>query len=173
MSQKIKELIQKELKTRFEDVNDLIVVSLRGISGNDNNALRGELLEKQIRVRVVNNSLAGRVFEEAGMGDLRDILSGPCAIAYGGDSVVDVAKDLVEWEKKLENFSIKGGFLDGRVLDADQARDLSKLPTRTELQGMLVVLANSPGSRVASAIGAPAGVIAGCVKALIEKLEAA
>jgi len=173
MSQKIKELIQKELKTRFEGVNDLIVVSLRGISGNDNNALRGELLEKQIRVRVVNNSLAGRVFEEAGMGELRDILSGPCAIAYGGDSIVDVAKDLVEWEKKLENFSIKGGFLDGRALDADQAKALSKLPTRTELQGMLVVLANSPGSRVASAIGAPAGIIAGCVKALIEKLEAA
>ena len=173
MSQKLKELIQKELKSQFAGVNDLIVVSLRGISGNDNNALRGELLDKHVRLRVVNNSLAGKVFDEAGMSELRDILRGPCAIAYGGESVVDVAKDLVEWEKKLENFAIKGGFLDGRALDADQARALSKLPTRTELQGLLVVLANSPGSKIASAIGAPAGVIAGCVKTLIEKLEAA
>ena len=173
MSRKLKELIQKELKTQLEGVNDLIVISLRGISGNENNALRGELLDKQIRLRVVNNTLACRVFEDAGMGELRDILSGPCAIAYGGDSVVDVAKDMVDWEKKLENFSIKGGFLDGEALNDDQARALAKLPTRVELQGMLVILANSPGSRVASAIGAPAGVIAGCVKAMIEKLEAA
>jgi len=173
MSRKIKELVQQELKSHFDGVNELIVVSLRGIDGNDNNVLRGELLQKQIRLRVVPNSLASRVFEGMDMGSIRDVLSGPCAIAYGAENIVDLAKALIEWDKKLEKFEIKGGFLEGRTLDAAAAKDLAKMPSRAELQGQVVSLALAPGGRLVSQIGSPAGCLAGCVKALIEKLEAA
>jgi len=173
MSRKIKELVQQELKTHFDGISELIVVSLRGIDGNNNNALRGELLEKQIRLRVVPNSLAARVFEGMGMDTIREVLSGPCAIAYGAENIVDLAKALISWDKKLEHFQIKGGFLEGRALDAAAAKDLAKMPSKQELQGSVVALALSPGGRLVSQIGSPAGSIAGCVKALIEKLEAA
>ena len=176
MSKKVKALIQNELKNRFEGVNECLVVSVRGLSGMENNELRGDLLSKDIRLNVVKNSLARRAFGELGFEQIGSLLSGPCAVVFGGDSIIDVAKVMVDWSKKLDKLTVKGGLLEGLTLDAEQAVGLAKMPNRQELQGQIVSLAQGPGSAVAGAIGGPAGYIAGCIKTLIangENAEAA
>jgi large subunit ribosomal protein L10 len=172
MSKKIKTLIQQELKTRFENVQDCLVISMRGLKGVDNNQLRGDLLGKKIHICVVKNSLAGRAFGELGMGAMKEILTGPCAIAYGGDSIIDLAKALVEWSKKLDPLEIKGGYLEGNVLDSAATVNLSRMPNRQEMNSIVIGQVLWPGGKVAGAIVSPAGKVAGCVKALIEKLTA-
>jgi len=171
MSKKVKTLIQQELKNRFENVHDCLVVSVRGLKGVENNELRGDLLNRQISLNVVKNSLARRAFGELGMEGIGELLTGPCAIAHGGDSVVDVAKIMMEWSKKLEPLKIKGCFLEGKVFDAQATENLSKMPNRRELSGIIVRQAMSPGGNIAGAVMGPGGMIAGCIKALIEKLE--
>jgi len=173
MSKKVKTLIQHELKNRFDGVQECLVVSLRGLNGIENNRMRGDLLNRQIRLNVVKNSLARRAFRDLGIDAMGQLLTGPCAIAYGGDNIVDLAKVMVEWSGKLEKLQIKGGYLDGQILDAAQARNLSQMPSRRQLQAQVVSLALAPGGRVAGAIAGPAGFIAGCIKALVEKLEKA
>jgi len=171
MSKKIKGIIQKELASRFEDVKECVVVSICGINGIDNNLMRGELRKNNIRLNVVKNSLARGAMKNLGFSNVGSLLQGPCAVAFGSDDVVSLAKIMVEWDQKLEHFHIKGGYLDGQVLDAQMVQNLSKMPNRSELQAAVVMLAKSPGSRLAGAIGSPAGTIAGCVKALVKKLE--
>jgi large subunit ribosomal protein L10 len=173
MSRKVKGLIEKELETQFKGVNECVVVSLRGIGGTENNLLRGDLKKKNIRVTMVKNSLARRAFSDLGMPAMSDVLAGPSAIAYGGDSIVDLVKAVLTWGKKIEHLQIKGGFLEGQSLDADATKALAKLPNRAQLQGAVVMLAQSPGRRVAGCIAAPAGRIAGCIEALVKKLELA
>ena len=173
MSKLIKKLIEKEYKERFTGIDQCVIVSVRGIDGVSNNEMRRELSEKDIRLGVLKNSLARRVFSELEMEPLNEYLTGPSAIVYGGDSIVDVVKALVDWDKKLEAFQIKGSLLDGRGLDSQATLALAKLPNRRELQGEVVFLANSPGSRLSSSIGSPASRIAGCVKSLIEQKESA
>lgn len=173
MSKKVKGFIQQEYQSHYQNVNECLVVSVRGISGVDNNEFRGDLLSKNIRLRVVKNSLARRAFEELGHTDIGRVLTGPSAIAYGSDSIVDVAKAMVEWSKKLDALEIKGGYLEGKALDAQEATALSKMPNRQELQAKIVAQALSPGGNISGALKGPAGRIAGCIKALIEKLEGA
>ncbi len=174
MSRKLKSLIEKDFASCFNGVDEMIVISLRGVEGNDNNEFRGALLEKGIKVKVVKNSIASRAFESAGAtANMNELFSGPCAIVYGGEGVVNSAKELVDWTKKIKSLEIKGGYMEGQILDAKQAEDVAKMLTRSEQQGEIVMIAMTPGANVVGAATSPAATIAGCLKTIIDNGEAA
>ena len=172
MSRYIKDLVAKDIENKIGGLDNFLVVDTKGIGGNDNNEMRGGLGEKGIKLIIVKNSMMRKALATMEMTAAMDLFaSGPCAVAFGGDSIVDVAREIMDWGKKIKSIEVKGAYVDGMALPATDAIELSKMPSRVELQGSIVMLAKSPGGRVAGAIAAPAGVIAGCIKTIIERDE--
>ncbi len=175
MSKQIKGLLQAEYENIIakHKVSDFIVVSTKGVNGIENNIMRGQLGRKGIGLLVVKNSLFKKALANQKLADASPIFEGTCTIVYGGESIVDAAKEIEEWVKKIPVLEIRAAFVDNSVLDALSAKRLSKLPNRAELRSQIVMLFMSPGAKLASAITSPAGAIAGCIKSIIEKAEKA
>ncbi|MHC4709646.1 MAG: 50S ribosomal protein L10, partial [Planctomycetota bacterium] len=102
MSKPVKELIMADYQRRFAGLDQALLIDIRGIGANESNALRLDLAQKTIRVTVVKNSLARKAFSGTGLEPLTPALEGPSALAYGAESVVDAARVLVEWARKVE-----------------------------------------------------------------------
>ncbi len=161
MSKPIKELILADYNKRFDDVEAALVIDIRGMDANDNNALRLDLASKDIRVTIVKNSLARKAFAGTGLEPIIGSLQGPSALAYGAESVVDVAREMVAWARKLEHLELRAAVLDGELFEgqAGVAR-LSQYPTRLEAQARAVQLVLTPAATlVAAMLGPPSGIL--------------
>ncbi len=171
MSKKVKGLMKQEIASSLKGVSEFMVMSLYGLDGNSNNKFRADLEKQNISVCVVKNSLAESALRDMGYNNLDGLFNGPCAVVLGGSDIVTLAKSMVNWAKELEKLEIKGAFVEGQVLNAKQAEELSKMLTRAEQQGMVVSMALAPATKLAGAIISPAANIAGCLKTIIDKAE--
>jgi large subunit ribosomal protein L10 len=172
MSKPVKDIISSDYQNRYSQLNGACVVNVIGLDAITTNRLRNELKAKNIRLQVLRNSLARRALASQTLGPLAAALKGPCAIATGGESVIDVAKTLVAMKKTYPKLELKLGMVEGDpdLLSVDQ---MAQLKSRIEVLADVAQLIASPGRRLAGCIQSPAGKIAGCVKAMIEKAEKA
>lgn len=174
MSKPVKNLIAESYKKRFEGVSDAVLVDIRGIESNTNNELRAGLAEKQIKITVVKNSLARKAWADTDMAPLGEMLDGSNAVVYpvGEDvSVVSVARELIDWAKKIQNFEFKGALLDGIQFQANEIKKLSEYPTKDEAQAQVVQILLTPGQKLVGSILGPGRKVASLIKAIEEKLE--
>jgi large subunit ribosomal protein L10 len=172
MSKYIKKIMVESYRDRFNDISDALLIDIRGIDANENNTLRLDLHAKNIRITVLRNTLARDAFCGTSLENILPALDGPTALCYGGESVINVARELVDWAKKVEHLDLKGAILDGEYFDGDSGvKELSKYPTLDESKGLVIQLVLSPGSKLMSIATSPGSGIMGIVKEVEERLE--
>jgi len=165
-------MIRKELADRFADVGSVAICGFTGLDSENTYAMRGRLAEKDIQITVVKNSLAKQAFKQVGLDAAADLLDGPCAVAYGADSIVSVVRELLDIGKDAPALTVKGAILDGEVFSGeDDVKRLSKFPTRDEALGQLVGCIVSAGSNLSGCLVGPAGQIASILESIEEKAE--
>lgn len=172
MSKDVKNLMIRDYKERVAGISDALVISLRGVSGIDNNKMRLDLRKKNVRITVMRNSLATHAFKGTPLAALESMLNGPTALAYGESGVIDAARAVVEWAKKLEKLELKGAILDGVLYEGKKGvEQLSKFPTKAEAQAQVVTLILSPAKNIMAQVKGPGGKVMGIVKSVHDKLE--
>ena len=166
MSKPIKKLITDSYAKRFGEIDGAIVMSIRGVNSKVNTTVRAKLKAKNIRVTVVRNSLARVAFKGTKLEQVTALLEGPCALIYGAESVVHVAREVVGLIKEIDTLEFKGALMEGNVFTAKQIVELSKYPTRSEAIAQLAGLLQGPGRTVAGQILGPGRKAGGAIKAI-------
>ena len=94
------------------------------------------------------------------------------AVSRSAETVVDVARELVNLVKTYPDVELKGAILDGMVFKGEAGvKELSKFPTREEAIGKAVTLIISPGRKLMGQVKGPGGRLMGIVKSIEDKLE--
>ena len=106
-----------ELTDKIKGATAGVIVNYSGITVADDTAMRAALRKAGVDYAVYKNTMTGRACENAGYGDLKKVLEGMTAIAVSNEDPVAPAKILKEYADKIESFELKGGFVDGEVLD--------------------------------------------------------
>ncbi len=117
--------------------NSAVLVDYKGINVAQSDRLRARSRESGVEFVVAKNTLAQIAADRAGLEDLSELLVGPTAIAFSEDPVVG-AKLMDEFSNEIDAFELKGGLLDGRVVDAAGVARLSRLPGREQLIAQVV-----------------------------------
>ena len=131
-----------------------VIVDYKGITVADDTALRRELREAGVQYTVVKNRLLGLATKDAGLDGMEEFLNGTTAIATSAEDHVAAARILCKFADAHKTFSVKSGFLDGKVIDLDTIQSLAKLPTREILLATVCNAFNAPIASFARAIQA-------------------
>ena len=141
-----------------------VIVDYKGITVAEDTALRAECRNNNVEYAVIKNTLLRFAFNNCGLNELDDQLNGTTSLAICADDPVAPARVIADYAKKLKDkFEIKGGFMDGKVVDMASVNALAAIPALPVLQAQVLGTMLAPISLLACVLkqiaeknGAPA-----------------
>ena len=123
-----KQAVVAELTEKIQKATAGVIVDYKGITVEEDTALRKECRENGVDYAVVKNTMLRFAFNNTGLNELDDLLNGTTSLALSED-VVAPARIMSDYAKKLtDKFEIKGGFMDGKPVDLDTIKSLASIP---------------------------------------------
>lgn len=138
-----KAAVIEEVKAIAAESTSLVFAEYRGLSVEAITALRAEARKNGVKLRVAKNTLVRRAVADTPFAGASDKFVGPLVYGFSADPVAG-AKVLFNFAKKNELFVIKGGIMQGQVLDLAGVEALSTMPSREELLAKLMATMNEP-----------------------------
>lgn len=163
-SEKVLAQKQEAVKLLVERLNAAqagVIADYRGLTVEQDTALRSKMREAGVEYTVLKNSIIRFAVDEVGMNGLDEVLHGPSALATSDGDVVAPAKVLVDFAKDNEALEIKAGFVDGKVIDVNEVKMYAAIPSKEVLI-----------SKMMGSLQAPVGNLARTLAAVADKLQA-
>ena len=154
-----KQAIVASLTEKLQGAAAGVIVDYKGITVAEDTELRAECRKNDVEYAVVKNTLLRFAFNN----ELDDQLNGTTSLAIAADPVAP-ARVIADFAKKLNGkFEIKGGFMDGKVVDMATVNALAAIPALPVLQAQVLGTMLAPISGLACVLkqiaeknGAPA-----------------
>ncbi|MBN9670978.1 50S ribosomal protein L10 [Roseibium aggregatum] len=150
----------------------VVVAHYAGLSVSQMTALRASVREAGGSVKVAKNRLVKLALKGTDLEHISDLFQGPTVLVYSEDPVA-APKAAVDFAKANEKFAILGGALGTTNLNPEGVKSLATMPSLDELRAKLVGMIQTPASRIAQVVNAPAGQLARVFGAYAKKDEAA
>jgi len=172
MPKELKRSMADEVRGHLEGSDDVLVVGLLPMNAEKTVTLRNTLRQHGARLRVIHNRTSRHALDERRKA-LGEYFKGPTALALATDpetEMIPVAKVLVE-AARLKSVELRGGFVDGELLDSSGFEALARSPDKHTLRGMLAGAIVGPGRGIAASMHAVLSGLARCLRARSEQTE--
>jgi large subunit ribosomal protein L10 len=146
-----KQAIVADLTEKLKSAAAGIIVDYKGITVAEDTALRAECRENDVDYSVIKNTLLRFTFNGLGMNELDNQLNGTTSLAVCQGDPVAPARIIASYAKKLGDgkFTIKGGFMDGKVVSVETINALAAIPALPVLQAQVLGTMLAPISGLA------------------------
>ncbi|MGH7884994.1 MAG: 50S ribosomal protein L10 [Thermodesulfobacteriota bacterium] len=150
LSKASKQEIIDNLSQKFKLSPSIFVIEYKGLSVKEIESLRKSVKNADAELKVIKNTLLRKASQETDIEKINGLFQGPTAVAICKKDSPNVAKAFVN---SLDNFpalKIKGGIVEGKVVNFEEIKQIAKLPSRKELIAIFATLLSAPMSNVAS-----------------------
>jgi len=140
----LKQPVVQEISNAIEGAQSVVLVDHRGLTVQEDTELRKQLREAGVTYKVYKNTMMNFAFKGTDCEGLSDLLNGPSAIAVSKDDATAPARILCEFAKKAPKLEVKGGVVEGKVVDVAAINEVAQIPSREVLLGRLFGSFQSP-----------------------------
>jgi len=168
-----KEEIVNNLIEDIKNTSHFYLADISGLNAEETTELRRKCFENDLKLTVVKNTLLKRALDavEFSADELEQVLEGPTSLILTEKGNTP-AKLIKEFRKKKDKPLLKGAFVEEAIyIGDDKLEDLSKIKSKEELLGDLILQLQSPMNDVISSLKSGNDILAGVVKTLSEKEE--
>ena len=135
----------KNLIAKFKAMKGMIMTQYQGLSVSQISELRTDLRKCGCEYVIVKNTLGKIALKEVGLEIASEYFEGPIALVMEeSNDPVSPAKIVAEFAKKNEKFVVKAGYVDGKILLANEMKALAALPTKEVLIAKMLATMNAP-----------------------------
>ena len=146
----------EDLKRRIGRATIAVSADYRGLRVREMDQMRKRLRAASIEVKVIKNSLLRLAADQTGTPALMQIVEGPTALVIAYDDPIEAAKAITEYAQSAPpTFSLRGAFLDGRVVSAADLRELVRLPPRPVMLAQLAGQIQAPLATLSGLLESP------------------
>jgi len=142
-----KEEFVAELREELAGAKSVVLAHYQGMDANMTAEMRADFRKEGVTYRVIKNTLAKLAVKDTEQEVLTDLFVGPTAIAYSTEDAVSPAKLFKKYSKASDHFTIRGGFLEGNLLDEQAVDQLASMPSKEELQAKFLGLLQAVPSK--------------------------
>lgn len=140
----LKQPIVKEIAEKIDGAQSAVLVDHRGLTVEQDTALRKQLREAGVSYKVYKNTMMNLAFKGTNLEGLSDLLNGPSALAVSKDDATAPARILYGFAKTADKLEIKGGMVEGKIVDTKELQEISTIPSREVLLSRLLGSWQSP-----------------------------
>lgn len=159
---------------KVKAAESVFITGFQGMTEAQVNTLRLKLDEQSAEYRVMKNRLFCVASEKAGLiadDRMKKAIKGHSSFTIGGKDIVSVAKVIMDYGRENEKLVIKGGFLNGRYITAEEVKALASLPSRHELLGQVVGSIAAPLSGFVGVLNATVASVVRVISAIKDQKE--
>lgn len=149
-----KQVIVNEIKEKMEKAASVVLVDARGLTVEEDTALRKQLREAGVDYKVYKNTMVHFAIQGTQFEGLDEYLSGPSTFAFSYEEATTAASILNKAAKDLKALEFKAGVVEGVVYDAAGMKLVADIPSREVLLSKLLGSFKSPMSAFARVVQA-------------------